>query len=277
MNKDSITSKLRNKSKELGINYNVALDQFFFDEFLKLISESKYRENFTLKGGMLLSYTLGIENRTTRDIDFLVSNMSIEADNLNNVLADVLSTNENSDVWFELISNGKSIRLDDFYGGYSFAIVGHLSNMRRRFSIDIATGDPIYPPTKEEIYTTILGDEILLKLYPLETVLSEKIQTILSVAELTSRSKDFYDVYTIVNNSSEKIDYDTLKIALSKTFKYRQTDFNRNEAIDIIHKIGDNEAIKDRWARYRNKNYYVGDIELATILETIEDLIDRLL
>ena len=277
MNKDSITSKLRNKSKELGINYNVALDQFFFDEFLKLISESKYRENFTLKGGMLLSYTLGIENRTTRDIDFLVSNMSIEADNLNNALADVLSTNENSDVWFELISNGKNIRLDDFYGGYSFAIVGHLSNMRRRFSIDIATGDPIYPPTKEEIYTTILGDEILLKLYPLETVLSEKIQTILSVAELTSRSKDFYDVYTIVNNSSEKIDYDTLKIALSKTFKYRQTDFNRNEAIDIIHKIGNNEAIKDRWARYRNKNYYVGDIELDTILETIEDLIDRLL
>lgn len=277
MNKDSITSKLRNKSKELGINYNVALDQFFFDEFLKLISESKYRENFTLKGGMLLSYTLGIQNRTTRDIDFLVSNMSIEADNLKDVLDDVLSTNENSDVWFELISNGKSIRLDDFYGGYSFAIVGHLSNMRRRFSIDIATGDPIYPPTKEEIYTTILGDEILLNLYPLETVLSEKIQTILSVAELTSRSKDFYDVYTILNNSSEKIDYDKLKIALSKTFKYRQAEFNRNEAIDIIRKIGDNEAIKDRWARYKNKNYYVGDIELDIILETMEDLIDRLL
>ena len=230
MNKDSITQKLRNRAKELDLNYNLVLSKFFFDEFLKLISISEHRENFMLKGGMLLTYSLGVQNRTTQDIDFLVKGFPIETIKLKKILEGILGDTNKKDIWFELNGTAEEIRAEDEYGGIRFHVIGHLANIRIPFSIDIATGDPIYPLPRLERYSTILGDIIELNMYPLETVLSEKLQTIFTRAENNSRSKDFYDIYAILKNKFEVINIKELKVAVSKTFSYRKTEVSKDEA-----------------------------------------------
>ena len=277
MNKDSITARLRNKAKDLNINYNLALTQYFFDEFLKLLSHSKYKENFMLKGGMLLTYTLGVQNRATQDIDFLVKGIHLNSENIKVILNSIISDSDQSNVWFEIGGEGEEIRSDDEYGGIRFRIIGHLSNIRIPFALDIATGDPVYPESVEERYQSILGDEFNLKCYPIESVLSEKLHTILTRAENNSRSKDFYDIYIIFNRKLEQIDFEALKIAVSLTFKYRQTIILKERALEVVDFINSNEAIRDRWNRYQKKNPYAKGIDSDLIMEVINKLIEEVM
>ena len=274
MNKESITQKLRNKAKELDLNYNLVLSKFFFDEFLKLISISIHRENFMLKGGMLLTYSLGVQNRTTQDIDFLVKGFPIETIKLKKILEGILGDTNKKDIWFELNGTANEIRAEDEYGGIRFHVIGHLANIRIPFSIDIATGDPIYPLPKLERYSTILGEVIELNMYPLETVLSEKLQTILTRAENNSRSKDFYDIYAILKNKFEVINIKELKVAVSMTFSYRKTEVSKEKAKVIIRNINEESLIKERWKRYQNKNPYAKGIEFSEIIDSLNTLIE---
>jgi len=167
--------------------------------------------------------------------------------------------------------------LEDEYCGLRFHIVGHLSNMRVKFAIDIATGDPIYPFPKLDNYTTIIGEEIKLMLYPLESVISEKLQTVLTRAENNSRSKDFYDIYTILKTKTNKINFDSLRVAVSITFKYRNTILTKESSLNIANRIYNNKYIKDRWVRYKNKNPYAKDIEFESIMDEIIRLIEMVM
>ncbi len=274
MNKDSITQKLRNKAKELDLNYNLVLSKFFFDEFLKIISVSVHRENFMLKGGMLLTFSLGVQNRSTQDIDFLVKGFPIETVKLKKILEEILGDTNKKDIWFEINDTANEIRAEDKYGGIRFHVIGHLENIRIPFSIDIATGDPIYPLPRLERYSTILGDVIELNMYPLETVLSEKLQTILTRAENNSRSKDFYDIYAILKNKFEVINIKELKVAVSMTFSYRKTEVSKDKAKVIVSHINKDSLVIERWKRYQNKNPYVKGIEFSEIIDSLNTLIE---
>ena len=274
MNKDSITQKLRNKAKELDLNYNLVLSKFFFDEFLKIISVSVHRENFMLKGGMLLTYSLGVQNRSTQDIDFLVKGFPIETVKLKKFLEEILGDTNKKDIWFEINGTAEEIRAEDEYGGIRFHLIGHLANIRIPFSIDIATGDPIYPLPRLERYSTILGDNIELNMYPLETVLSEKLQTILTRAENNSRSKDFYDIYAILKNKFEVLNIMELKVAVSMTFSYRKTEISKEKAKFIIRNINEDSLINERWKRYKKKNPYAKEIEFSEIIDSLNTLIE---
>ena len=277
MNKDSVTEKLRKRAKELKLNYNLVLNQFFFDEFLKLLSISKYQNNFMLKGGMLLTYTLGIQNRATQDIDFLVKGLTIDAVQIKDILSTIISGADTSGVWFEVLNDVDNIRLEDKYGGVRYHIIGHLSNIRVPFAIDIATGDPIYPDAKIELYTTILNEDILLRLYPLESVLAEKLQTVLARAENNSRSKDFYDIYTIMKNNEKQVDMKALKVSVDLTFAYRKTHILKNAALNIVYQINNNDEIKSRWNRYQKKNPYAKDISFESVIIEIKRLVELVL
>lgn len=277
MNKDSVTEKLRKRAKELRLNYNLVLNQFFFDEFLKLLSISKYQNNFMLKGGMLLTYTLGIQNRATQDIDFLVKGLTIDAVQIKDILSTIISGADTSGVWFEVLNDVDNIRLEDKYGGVRYHIIGHLSNIRVPFAIDIATGDPIYPDAKIELYTTILNEDILLRLYPLESVLAEKLQTVLARAENNSRSKDFYDIYTIMKNNEKQVDMKALKVSVDLTFAYRKTHILKNAALNIVYQINNNDEIKSRWNRYQKKNPYAKDISFESVIIEIKRLVELVL
>ena len=277
MNKDSVTQKLRNKAKELDLNYNLVLSKFLFDEFLKLISISIYRKNFLLKGGMLLTYSLGVQNRSTQDIDFLVKGFPIETVELKRILKEILGDTNKKDLWFELNDTIEEIKAEEKYAGLRFHVIGHLANIRIPFSIDIATGDSIYPLPRLERYSTILGDNIELNMYPLETVLSEKLQTILTRAENNSRSKDFYDIYAILKNKLEVINIKELKVAVSNTFSYRKTEVSKDEAKVIVNHINKDSLIIERWIRYQKKNPYAKGIEFSEIIDSLNTLIEMVM
>ena len=277
MNKDSVTQKLRNKAKELDLNYNLVLSKFFFDEFLKLISISVHRENFMLKVGMLLTYSLGVQNRSTQDIDFLVKGFPIESVNFKKILEEILEDTNKKDLWFELNDTIEEIKAEEKYAGLRFHVIGHLANIRIPFSIDIATGDSIYPLPRLERYSTILGDNIELNMYPLETVLSEKLQTILTRAENNSRSKDFYDIYAILKNKLEVINIKELKVAVSMTFSYRKTEISKEKAKFIIRNINEDSLINERWKRYKKKNPYAKEIEFSEIIDSLNTLIEMVM
>lgn len=230
-----------------------------------------------LKGGMLLTYTLGIQNRATQDIDFLVKGLTIDAVQIKDILNTIISGADTSGVWFELLNDVDNIRLEDKYGGVRYHIIGHLSNIRVPFAIDIATGDPIYPDAKVELYTTILNDGIQLRLYPLESVLAEKLQTILARAENNSRSKDFYDIYTIMRNNEKRVDIEALKVSVALTFAYRKTHILKNAALDIVYQINNNDEIKSRWNRYQMKNPYAKDIGFESVIIEIKRLVELVL
>ena len=277
MNKESITQKLRNKAKELDLNYNLVLSKFFFDEFLKLIFISIHRENFMLKGGMLLTYSLGVQNRSTQDIDFLVKGFPIETVELKRILKEILGDTNKKDLWFELNDTVEEIKSEDKYGGLRFHVIGHLANIRIPFSIDIATGDPIYPLPRLERYSTILGDIIELNMYPLETVLSEKLQTIFTRVENNRRRKDFYDIYAILKNKFEVINIKELKVAVSMTFSYRKTEVSKEKAKVIVSHINKDSLIIERWMRYQKKNPYAKGIEFSEIIESLNTLIEMVM
>lgn len=186
----------------------------------------------------------------------------------------IISELNRSGVWFEIAGEAEEIRSDDEYGGLRFKIIGHLANIRIPFDVDVATGDPVYPAPFNEKYQTILGDKYDLKFYPIESVLSEKLHTILARAENNSRSKDYYDIYTILNKQIENINFEDLKIAVLLTFKYRKTNISKDRAIEIINLIKNNEAIRDRWNRYQNKNPYTKGIDFDLVIDVIYKLIE---
>ena len=227
-----------------------------------------------LKGGMLLTFSLGVQNRTTQDIDFLVKGFPIETIKLKKILEGILGDTNKKDIWFELNGTAEEIRAEDEYGGIRFHVIGYLANIRIPFSIDIATGDPIYPLPRLERYSTILGDIIELNMYPLETVLSEKLQTIFTRAENNSRSKDFYDIYAILKNKLEVINIKELKVAVSMTFSYTKTEVSKDEAKVIVSHIDNDSLIIERWIRYQKKNPYAKGIEFSEIIESLNTLIE---
>lgn len=274
MNKDSIVQQLRNKASELDIDYNRALSQFFFDEFLKRLSLSEHRERFMLKGGILLTYVLGIENRATQDMDFLVKDVNLQEKVLLELLEDIIESNDNQSVWFEMRDHVTTIRVDDKYGGLRFNLFGRLSNIRFPFSVDIATGDPVYPAPIVENYTTILGDQFQLTMYPLETVLAEKLQTILVRAENNTRSKDFYDIYILMKDYWYDIDKHSLKQSVLLTFRYRDTELYKEQALQLTDRILNNRGYNDRWQRYIVQNPYVGELTFVEVIRAVNQLID---
>lgn len=251
---------------------------------------------------MLLSFVLGIDNRSTQDIDFLINGLKMEDSYLFNVIKSVTAYEENHDgMWFEINDSIDSIRPEDEYGGYRFHIIGHLDKIRFPFSVDIATGDPMYPEVKVGKYSTVLGEDIDLQMYPLESVLAEKLQTILSKAESNTRSKDFYDIYAImnslnasnngncgvaiayltdcefVNQINESIDFSVLKVAMSLTCKHRNTYFSKIKAREILECISCDSAVIDRWNRYAKKHQYAKSVNFEDVISAILKLINLML
>ena len=185
-----IEIKAKALSRERNVEYYELLQRFMFERILERISVSKYNDNFILKGGLLLSAMFGIDNRTTKDMDTTIKGMDISKVNMVNVLNEILSINLNDSVKFDLISV-TDIREDDEYGGNKYHIVGRFQNMKVNLEMDISTGDKIIPRELKYKYPLIFSDkEIVINSYNIETILSEKIETVLKRGIYNSRMKD---------------------------------------------------------------------------------------
>lgn len=275
-NKDSILAKLKKTAETEKIPFNTVLTQFFFDEFISLLGKSLYKDKFILKGGVLMSFLFGINNRATVDIDFLASGFNMDGDSVKSTIEKIIAPTNQKDqkslVWFE---TGKTepIRDEDEYGGFRVHIIGHMANVRLPFGVDIATGDPVTPGIKEIPYQTVTDETILIYAYPLETILAEKVQTLIARQENNGRSKDFYDIHMLMKFKKKQIDPELVKTAASKTFAYRQTKTDKANALEIVDSLEKNALCRARWNTFVKKNPYAKGIEFNEVLSSCKQAI----
>lgn len=264
-NAKSLMDKANNLAKQYDITANEVLQNYMFERILERISVSKYKNNFILKGGLLLSSIMGIDTRTTMDMDTCIKGINLTEDELYKVLNEILSIDVNDGVKF-MVRNSKPIREEEDYSGLKYNLLASFDNIRVNLSIDIATGDLITPREIEYDYKMMFEDKNLkIMTYNIETIIAEKFQTIISKGVLNSRMKDYYDIYYLITN--KKYSKETLKLAIEKTFDKRKTEIESTDK--IISEIEKSDFINDLWNAYRNKYKYAKNIEFKLITENI--------
>lgn len=273
MNRAKVIALCHKVAENTGLSFNTVLLYYFLENLLKRLAAGENKGRFIFKGGFLLSNVVGVQTRSTVDIDFLIRNLEMSPESIEQVLTPALEE-ESGDLAYE-IQDIVPIREADQYGGYRVRIACRLGNTRQILPLDIATGDPVTPSPVEYIFTSIFSDEsIPIEAYPLETIIAEKLQTIYSRGFFNSRSKDYYDLHILYNSQRHHINEAILKEACRRTFRYRNTEFNLEKLRSLLESIKDDQSFLDRWRAYARKNNYVGEITFADVINSAIQLVD---
>ena len=275
---DSVDIKEKAKiiERKHNINHYEVLQRYMFERILERISVSKYKDNFILKGGLLLSAMFGIDNRTTKDMDATITGMDVSKEKMVKVLNQILSIKLDDSVKFDVIDI-TDIREEDEYGGNKYHIVGKKENLKVNLEIDISTGDKVTPRELKYHYPLLFEDKtIIINSYNIETILSEKIETILRRGNYNSRMKDFYDVYFFLSKLKNEIDTNILREAVNNTFTKRDSLEYLSDYKKIINSIKNSEKIKKLWQNYSNKYKYANNISIEEILIMLMKAINEL-
>lgn len=273
-------NELFKKSKQLakasGLTQLELYQRFMFERILERISASKYSENFILKGGLLLSAMLGINSRSTRDMDISIKGVDVSTENMLKILNEILSIDLNDKVTFEIVDT-TDIRADDEYGGNKYHLVGKLENLKIALEIDISTGDKITPKELNYEYESIFENKkIYIDTYNIETILSEKIETILRRGKYNTRMKDYYDVYFFLTKMRKSINLEIFRLALDNTLRRREAFeyfYDYNQILDFIAK---DEKITNYWNTYKKKNKYAENINLNEIIKILKNFLNNI-
>ncbi len=275
-----VEEKIKLKAKELedkyNLNYYESLQRFMFERILERISVSEYQDNFILKGGLLLAAMFGVENRTTKDMDTTITGIDISKDKMASVLNKILSINLNDGVKFDIVSIS-DIREEDEYGGNKYRITGRVNSTKVNLEIDVSTGDKVTPKELKFKYPLLFEDRsILINSYNIETLLAEKIETVLRRGKYNSRMKDYYDIYFFLTKLRNEININILKDAIYNTFTKRDSFEYLNDYSEIIKSIIDSDRIKTNWNPYSKKNSYANNLEVDQIMLLLNDFIKEL-
>lgn len=267
-------NKIKSVEEEYDLNHYEVLQRFIFERILERISISKYNSNFILKGGLLLSAIFGINERSTKDIDTTIIGIDISKTEMVKILNEILNIDLNDGTTFNIV-NITDIREESEYGGNKYNIIGKIENIKVQLEIDISTGDKVTPREMKYKYQSIFENKsIIINCYNLETILAEKLETILRRGKFNSRMKDYYDVYYILNNLYDDIDILILNNAIKNTFNKRDSIKYLNDYKEIILSIKNGSIINNLWNAYSSKYKYACNIKFSNILETIENILD---
>lgn len=265
--------ELFEKSKELanksGLTQLELYQRFMFERILERISISKYNSNFILKGGLLLSAMIGIQSRSTRDMDISIKGIDVSKEKMLSVLNEILSIDINDKVKFKVV-NITDIREDDEYGGNKYHLVGKLENLKVALEIDISTGDEITPrELNYEYYSLFENKKIYIESYNIESILAEKIETILRRGKYNARMKDYYDIYFFLSKLKFEINANIFKQALENTIMQRDSSEYLKDYQKILEELLTNDRIHKNWNSYSSKTKYAENIDFDDIIEIL--------
>lgn len=267
-NAKSLMDKSRNLAATYNITANEVLQNYMFERILERLSISEYKNNFILKGGLLLSSIMGIDTRTTMDMDTCIKGINLTDEQLYKVLKEILNIDVGDNVSFE-IKNFEPIREEDDYGGLRYNIIVKFDNIKVNLSIDIATGDLITPCEIEYDYKMIFEDRSLkIMTYNIESIIAEKFQTVISRGILNSRMKDYYDLYYLL--TYKEISKKNFKNAIIRTFEKRETDINDIDR--VLTEIKTSDFIKELWITYSKQHAYANNIEFEQVINVIQKI-----
>ena len=263
---------IKNLAKEKDISANIIMQNYMLERLLERISVSKYKENFILKGGMLIGAMVGIDLRSTLDMDATIKGFDLTEDNLKNILEKIISIDIEDGITFE-IEMIKDIRDEAEYSGYRVTLNGKFDTIYQKFKVDISTGDVITPKEIEYNFKLLFEDrKIGILAYNLETILSEKFEGVISKGIANTRARDYYDIFILEKFQKQNIDDIVLKKAIVNTFKERGTIYYLENINKQINDIENSEDLKEIWANYQSKFSYANDISYEDTINAIKEI-----
>ena len=269
---EQIKGAIRNISKKTGVNPNSLLQMCLFEGILEKLSKSKYSENFILKGGLLISSLIGVDMRSTMDMDTTLRGIPLNEVSITKILNEILAIEIDADIEYKLIKLSP-IRQEDVYEDFCASISCIFGKINATLNIDITTGDVITPREMNYSYSKILEEgTIPIMTYTIETILAEKFETISSRNITTTRARDFYDLYMIYSIYKDKIDKDILRKAIERTSKYRGSFEIALQYKEIVELFRESETPKELWKKYTQNNPYAKDVDFLDTISIYEEI-----
>ena len=273
---EGLKGKIRNIANSKNLRSQEVLQMFFFERFLERLSKSKYKFNFVIKGGLLISSMIGIDNRTTMDMDTTIKGVPLKEEVIRTIISEIINVEVNDGIEFE-ITNISHIREEDEYENFRVHLIANFDKIKNDMKIDITTGDAITPKEIEYLYPCMFQEESLRVLaYPLETILAEKYESLIKRNIFTTRMRDFYDLYNLYNLRKEEIDFDILKQAIISTANRRGSFSLMKQAMEIIKDIKEDDYLKELWKVYLADNLYVGDLNFSETVKVVEIIAEKI-
>lgn len=263
---------IKNLARKNSADSQILLRSYITERFLERLSDSNYKNNFIIKGGMLISAMVGIKNRSTMDLDASIKGFSLNTDELKSVVESICSINLNDGVTFEIKSLAEIMDEAD-YPGIRISMNGFYDGIRTPVKLDISTGDVITPNEIVFSYQLMFENrKINLWSYNIETVLAEKLESIIARTITNTRMRDFYDVYLLTKIYSEVIDYKILNLALKATSTKRNTITLMDNAEKVFDELLTDSGIINLWQRYQSNYNYANGISWNTVVDLAKNL-----
>ena len=260
---------VRNKAAKWGISAQLVLQNLMLERLLERISRTRYREHFILKGGFLLSSIMGLHSRATMDMDATLKGMPLTREALHEMFSEVCAVDLGDDMTFEFLNIGE-IREDDEYAGYRVSVCAHFPPLAVPLKLDITTGDAITPGAVEFQYRLMMEERsISVMAYNAETLLAEKLETIVSRGTLNTRPRDFYDVYALMKCRGDTINRALLADALAATAAHRGTAKVMEQHASVVDAVSQSDVMQQRWLEYSREFGYARDIPFADVCAAV--------
>jgi predicted nucleotidyltransferase component of viral defense system len=267
-----LKARIKNLASKYHVPAQAVLQNFMLECLLERISISKYKDMIILKGGMLISSLVGISSRTTMDMDATLRGYPLTEETIQTAFADICAIQLDDEVSFEL-GYLEPIRDDDEYGGYRVAIVARYEGINTPLKIDITTGDMITPGAiRYTFHSNFENKAIEVWAYTIETILAEKVETILRRSVLNTRPRDFYDVYIIMKTQRQAVSQETYLTALHATCEKRMSQKALQSKDEILRHIQSDPAMQQRWDRYCKENYYANGIKFDDVMDVLFEI-----
>ena len=269
---EQIKGAIRNISKKTGVNANSLLQMCLFEGILEKISKSKYKNHIILKGGLLISSLIGVEMRSTLDMDTTIRGLPMNEENISKILHEILEITIDADIVYRLIKLER-IRKEDLYEDFCATITCRYGKINANLNIDITTGDIITPKEIQYSYEKILEEgSISILTYTIETIIAEKFETISSRNITTTRARDFYDLYMLYKLYKSKIDRNLLKEAITLTSQHRNSFSLVLQYKEIVKLFYQSNSLKNLWDKYIQNNPYANKISFDDTISIYEEI-----
>jgi len=274
-NANSFKAKIKNISKDKEIPAQQVQQHYLIEQVLKMISTSSYRDSFIVKGGYLIGQMIGLDKRTTMDLDVTLKGTEMSRENLIHIFEEILCSK--TDGFSFSVDKLEPIRQDDEYGGFSLKLNATFDTLKEVVFIDITTGDKITPREITYLMTSIFTNEsIKIWTYNLETVLAEKLETIISRGLASTRPRDRYDLFTLYKLRKEEINLEVLKNALENTAEKRKSKDTIDNWEEQVRGIEISDYQKELWIRYQRQFKYAKDISFDNSVQVIREIMQQI-
>jgi predicted nucleotidyltransferase component of viral defense system len=275
-NQKQFLAKIRKMAKERNITPQIMLQEIILDDLIERISNSRYKNNLVLKGGFLIASLIGTDTRATRDIDTSIVGLPVTENKMKSVFQEICDIELPGDIIKLSIVKISEIREDDEYSGYRIHICAKVYTTQVDVKIDISTGDVITERAIQYKHNMLLEDRtIQIMAYTVETIIAEKLETIVNRADANTRLKDFYDLYLLDHQNKAEINFDILNRAIQATSVKRETTNQLGSYISVLTTLKVSPNLQKLWVAYQRSNEYARGIDFKSTCNAAIDLIKK--